>query len=151
MNAENPSMAKFKVVTETNLPNMCIACRLSADGRMEFVDLGLSLDTEDPLFIGVPDSALGTLYLCMNCVREIGLASGFLTPELTQSASDQLTKLAHKVEEAEKENDRLRALNESYVNVLTSVGAIADPSESDAPVEGQRESIFTRAEQGSFK
>jgi hypothetical protein len=33
------------------------------DGRNQFVDLGLSLDTEDPLFIGVPDSALGALYL----------------------------------------------------------------------------------------
>jgi hypothetical protein len=131
MNAENPSMAKFQVVTQTNLPHRCITCGLNADGRIQFVDLGLSLDTEDPLFIGVPDSALGTLYLCINCASEMSAAIGQPSVAVVHDLSEAYHNSELQVERLERENARLRTLNDSYVDVLTSLRAIGGPTDPD--------------------
>jgi hypothetical protein len=147
MNAENPSQAKFKIVRETQLPHMCIACRLPSDGQMEFIDLGLSLDTEDPLFIGVPDFALGVMYLCINCAREIALVTGSPPLRVVEQFTNEVQSITEEADLLRRENERLRRLNESYINVLSSLGAI-DAGDSSDEDKGSGSPVSEKTEHG---
>lgn len=146
MNAENPSMSKFQLVTQTQLPHRCLACGRNADGRIRFLDFGLSLDTEDPLFIGVPDSALGVIYICEDCGREAASVLGCLPPQATQELSMKLTELVNDLEKEQKENDRLRTLVASLTNVLNSFGVVLPKSEDDSEGEEQGDRVSEESE-----
>lgn len=148
MNAENPSMSKFQLVTQTQLPHRCLACGKNADGKIQFLDFGLSLDTEDPLFIGVPDSALGVIYICEDCGREAAAVLGCLSPQATNELSMKFEELISHLETEQQENDRLRTLNESYINVLSSLGYTAPQPEDDSEGEEQGDSVPTESESG---
>jgi hypothetical protein len=147
MNAENPSVSKFQLVTATQLPHRCLACGRSSDGRIRFLDFGLSLDTEDPLFIGVPDSALGVIYICEDCGKEAAALLGCLSPQLTNQLNEDL-ETSHQVSaELENENDRLHRLVDSYSSVLASLGAVSAGSDPDSGEESGS-SVSEGIEQG---
>jgi hypothetical protein len=132
VNVENPSNSKFQLVTETLIPHKCVACNVSADGRMQFVDFGLSLDVEDPLYIGVPNEALGVIYICENCAKEIASLIGAMPASVTEQFTQSFEAQEANITRLELEIERLRTLNESYVTVFTSLGLSASKSQDDA-------------------
>lgn len=145
MNAENPSMSKFSLVTQTQLPHRCLSCGRNADGRIKFLDFGLSLDVEDPLFIGVPDSALGVVYICEDCGREAAALLGCLPAPVAEDIKWKLLEAESHTKDLEKEIERLRTLNESYTTVLRNLGAIAPNANAG---EEQGDSVSPGPEQG---
>jgi hypothetical protein len=110
---ENDPSAKFQILTTVPLPRYCVACRMGADGRNQFVDLTMDLDY------------YGAVLLCRNCAEEIARVVGF---ESTAIIADKLLNHSELIEKLADAELKVQVLE----NVVFTYGISSDPS-SDEP------------------
>lgn len=105
-NVNNPAVAKFVLVTATQLPHKCVACGLPATGRNQYVDFQVSFDWE------------GALYLCTNCADEIARLLGYVSPEDRDKGIEEVeAPVAGLLLELEAEKEKNLALTDELDTV----------------------------------
>ena len=87
---KNPS-GKFQLITETPLPNKCIACGKEGTGSNQFVDFGVSLDY------------VGAILICYNCCTEMAELVDYVPCDEADEANVRVMELLNELEQ-EKQN-----------------------------------------------
>lgn len=131
--------AKFKTVLWPEpLPRRCIACGRGSDGKIHFIDFGMSIDM------------WGAVLFCTDCYVEGAEAFGLIRPSTAALLKDTVKALVQEREElrnkvAEQENVimGLRSLDSTSGPVSDSTARVDDllaqirseTSKADAPAE----------------